>query len=51
MTTPEERLRHLEDVEAIRTVDAAYARVIDTGDWPGLVALFMPDAPSTACNG
>jgi ketosteroid isomerase-like protein len=39
----EARLRRLEDVEAIRTQDAAYCRLIDTGDWPGLVALFTPD--------
>jgi hypothetical protein len=43
----EARLRRLEDVEAIRNLDAAYCRLIDTGDWPGLVALFTADGPST----
>lgn len=43
MSTLEERLRRLEDVEAVRAVDAAYTRVIDTGDWAGLVALFTPE--------
>ena len=43
MSSVEERLRRLEDVEAIRRLDAAYCRLIDTGDWPGLVALFAPD--------
>ena len=43
MSTVEDRLRRLEDVDAIRAVDAAYCRSIDTGDWPGLVALFTPD--------
>ncbi|MGY1591922.1 nuclear transport factor 2 family protein [Geodermatophilus sp. SYSU D00708] len=50
MTTVEERLRRLEDavllhrdIEAIRTLDATYCRLVDTGDWPGLVGLFTPD--------
>jgi uncharacterized protein (TIGR02246 family) len=43
VTTLEERLRRLEDLEAIRAVDAAYTRAIDTGDWPGLASLFTPD--------
>jgi hypothetical protein len=43
VTTLEERVRRLEDIEAIRAVDAVYTRVIDTGDWPGLVALFTHD--------
>ncbi|HEX2074920.1 MAG TPA: nuclear transport factor 2 family protein [Geodermatophilus sp.] len=43
MSSLEERLRLLEDVEAIRTVDAAYCRLLDDGDWPALVALFTDD--------
>jgi ketosteroid isomerase-like protein len=43
VSAPEARLRRLEDVEAIRNLDAAYCRLIDTGDWPGLVALFTAD--------
>jgi ketosteroid isomerase-like protein len=37
------RLRRMEDVEAIRTLDAVYCRLLDDGDWPGLVELFTPD--------
>ena len=43
MTALEERLRQLEDVEAIRTLDARYCRLLDDGDWPALVELFAPD--------
>lgn len=43
MTALEERLRRLEDAEAIRNLDAAYCRLLDDGDWPGLVGLFTPD--------
>jgi ketosteroid isomerase-like protein len=39
----EARLRRMEDVEAIRTLDAAYCRLLDDRDWPGLVELFTPD--------
>jgi ketosteroid isomerase-like protein len=39
----EERLRRLEDIEAIRILDAAYCRLLDDGDWPALVALFTED--------
>lgn len=39
----ESRLRRMEDVEAIRTLDAVYCRLLDDGDWPGLVELFTPD--------
>jgi ketosteroid isomerase-like protein len=39
----EDRVRRLEDAEAIRTLDAVYCRLLDDGDWPGLVALFTPD--------
>ena len=38
------RLRRIEDVEAIRKLDAEYCRLLDDGDWPALVALFAPDA-------
>jgi ketosteroid isomerase-like protein len=37
------RLRRMEDIEAIRTLDAVYCRLLDDGDWPGLVELFAPD--------
>jgi len=43
VTDPEAQLRRLEDLEAIRNLDAAYCRLLDTGDWPALVALFTPD--------
>jgi ketosteroid isomerase-like protein len=43
VSTLDDRVRRLEDVEAIRALDARYCRLIDTGDWPGLVALFAPD--------
>lgn len=43
MSSIEERLRRLEDVEAIRTLDATYCRLLDDGDWPALVALFTED--------
>jgi ketosteroid isomerase-like protein len=43
VTALEERLRRLEDAEAIRNLDAAYCRLLDDGDWPALVQLFLPD--------
>ncbi len=43
MSSVEERLRRLEDVEAIRTLDATYCRLLDDGDWPALVELFAED--------
>jgi ketosteroid isomerase-like protein len=43
VSTLEDRVRRMEDVEAIRALDARYCRLIDTRDWPGLVALFAPD--------
>lgn len=43
MSGLEERIRRLEDAEAIRTLDAVYCRLLDDGDWPGLVALFTTD--------
>jgi ketosteroid isomerase-like protein len=39
----EERLRRLEDVAAIRALDAAYCRLLDDGDRPAVVALFPGD--------
>lgn len=41
--TVEQRLRRLEDIEEIRALDAAYCRLLDSADWPGLVELFTPD--------
>jgi ketosteroid isomerase-like protein len=43
VTPLEERLRRLEDIEAIRDLDARYCRLLDDGDWPALVELFTPD--------
>jgi len=43
VTSTDARLRRLEDVEAIRTLDAVYCRLLDDGDWPALVQLFTPD--------
>ena len=43
MSSVEDRLRRLEDVEAIRTLDAVYCRLLDDGDWPALVQLFTPE--------
>lgn len=43
MTSVEGRLRYLEDLEAIRALDARYCRVLDAGDWDALVALFTDD--------
>jgi ketosteroid isomerase-like protein len=39
----ETRLQRVEDVEAIRTLDAVYCRLLDDGDCSGLVELFTPD--------
>jgi hypothetical protein len=39
----ERRLRRLEDLEAIRLLDAQYCRVLDAGDWDELADLFIPD--------
>jgi ketosteroid isomerase-like protein len=50
VTGLEERLRRLEeavarhdDLEAVRTLDAAYCRLLDDGDWPALAQLFTDD--------
>jgi uncharacterized protein (TIGR02246 family) len=39
----EERIQRLEDIDAIRQLDAEYCRRLDAGDWEGLAALFTPD--------
>jgi ketosteroid isomerase-like protein len=39
----EERLRRLEDLEAIRALDARYTRVLDANDRDGLMDRFTPD--------
>ncbi|WP_219417812.1 nuclear transport factor 2 family protein [Pseudonocardia nigra] len=41
--TLEERIRRLEDREALRALDAAYCRLLDDGDWEALVELFTVD--------
>ena len=43
MSALEDRIRRLEDLEAIRTLDARYCRVLDDGDWDALVELFTED--------
>ncbi|MHA6800177.1 nuclear transport factor 2 family protein [Bounagaea algeriensis] len=43
MSAVEQRLQRLEDIDAIRQLDAAYCRLLDSGDWDGLVELFTPD--------
>jgi hypothetical protein len=43
MDTLEDRVRRLEDVEAIRRLDARYCRLLDDGHWDDLVGLFTPD--------
>jgi ketosteroid isomerase-like protein len=37
------RLARLEDIEAIRTLDARYCRHLDDGNWDELIALFTED--------
>lgn len=39
----EERLRRLEDVEAIRALDARYCRLLDDGRWDELMEVFTED--------
>lgn len=43
MSGLEQRLQRLEDLDAIRQLDATYCRLLDTADWDGLVELFTPD--------
>lgn len=45
MSTLESRLRRLEDLEAIRALDAEYCRLLDRGDWAGLARLFTRERP------
>jgi uncharacterized protein (TIGR02246 family) len=43
LSTIEERIQRLEDIEAIRALDAEYTRRLDAADWEGLAGLFTPD--------
>ncbi|GAF42233.1 nuclear transport factor 2 family protein [Rhodococcus wratislaviensis] len=43
MSTLEERIRRLEDLEAIRHLDAQYCRHLDDGNWDALMDLFTDD--------
>ena len=43
MSDFEERIARLEDLEAIRDLDARYCRALDDGDWDALVSLFTDD--------
>ncbi|MFE7421994.1 nuclear transport factor 2 family protein [Rhodococcus sp. NPDC057529] len=43
MSTLEERIRRLEDLEAIRYLDAQYCRHLDDGNWDALMELFTDD--------
>jgi ketosteroid isomerase-like protein len=43
LSTLEERIRRLEDLESIRTLDAQYCRLLDDGDWDALMDLFTDD--------
>lgn len=43
MSTLEERIARLEDLEAIRHLDAQYCRYLDDGNWDDLMALFTED--------
>ncbi len=43
MTDLERRVRRLEDLDAIRQLDATYCRLLDAADWPGLAELFTPE--------
>ena len=38
-----ERVARLEDLEAIRTLDAQYCRHLDDGNWVALTDLFTDD--------
>lgn len=39
----EDRIRRLEDIEAIRQLDAQYCRHLDDGNWDALMELFTED--------
>jgi hypothetical protein len=42
VSSVEDRLRQLEDVETIRTLDAVCCRLRDDGDWPAVARLLTP---------
>lgn len=50
MTSLEDRLARLEDIEAVRALDAEYCRRLDDGDWPALVRLFTADGEFVGLN-
>lgn len=43
MNTLEKRIQRLEDLEAIRYLDAQYCRRLDDGNWDALMELFTED--------
>ncbi|OYD61384.1 SnoaL-like protein [Rhodococcus sp. OK302] len=43
LSTLEERIARLEDLEAIRYLDAQYCRHLDDGNWDDLMTLFTED--------
>ena len=49
--TLEERIGRLEDIEAIRHLQARYQRLLDSRDFDGLAACFSEDAVSSYGNG
>lgn len=49
--TLEERISRLEDIEAIRSLQARYQRCLDTRDFDGLAECFTEDAVSSYGNG
>ncbi len=49
--TLEERITRLEDIEAIRALQAKYQRCLDTRDFDGLAECFTADAVSSYGNG
>ena len=48
--TSETDLRRLLDLEAIRQLKYAYFRCLDTKDWDGVAACFLPEATATYPN-
>ncbi|MBQ0155257.1 MAG: nuclear transport factor 2 family protein [Bacteroidales bacterium] len=49
--TLEERITRLEDIEAIRQLQAKYQRCLDTRDWDGVGECFADDVVSAYGNG
>lgn len=49
--TLEERITRLEDIEAIRQLQARYQRLLDTRDFDGMAECFTPDVVSSYGNG